>query len=96
MDNQAVDDQLERLDKEYPLVLHTEAGRSFSAVRRMKAEKEMNIPINRRTGFAISVKTGKAANEMTDEEWEGFYNSLIDQLKSDYPDLHKRLFSPEK
>jgi hypothetical protein len=96
MDNQALEDQLERLDKEYPLILHTEAGRSFSAVRRMKAEKEMNVPLNRRTGFAISVKTGKAANELTDDEWEEFYNSLGEQLKSDYPDLHKQLFPPEK
>jgi hypothetical protein len=62
----------------------------------MKAEKEIGIPINLRTGFAISVKTGKAANEMADDEWEEFYNSLSEQLKADHPDLYKRLFSPEK
>jgi hypothetical protein len=64
MDSQTLNNQLESLDKEYPLVLDTEAGRSFSAVRRMKAEKEIAIPINLRTGFAVSVKTGKAANEI--------------------------------
>lgn len=77
-------------------MLNTEAGRSFSAVRRMKAEREFGIPINLRTGFAVSVKTGKAANEMTDEEWEEFYRSLSKKLKGDYPDLYKTLFSPEK
>jgi hypothetical protein len=95
MDNQALEDQLERLDKEYPLVLHTDAGRTFSTVRRMQAEQKMGIPVDLRTGFAISVKTGKAANEMTDDEWEEFYNSLTERLNSDYPDLYKRLFSPE-
>jgi hypothetical protein len=96
MDNQTLEDQLEGLNKEYPLVLHTDVGRSFSAVRRMKAEKEIGIPINLRTGFAISVKTGKATNEMTDDEWEEFYNSLSERLKGDHPDLYTRLFSPEK
>ena len=33
MDKQTLEDQLEILDKEYPLVLHTDAGRTFSTVR---------------------------------------------------------------
>ena len=37
--------QLEKLAKESPLILHTDAGRTFSMVRRMKAEKKMGIPI---------------------------------------------------
>ena len=37
--------QLEKLAKEHPLVLHTDAGRLFSTVRRMKAERKMGIPI---------------------------------------------------
>jgi hypothetical protein len=76
-------------------VLHTDVGRSFSAVRRMKAEKEIGIPINLRPGFPVSVKTGKAANEMTDDEWVEFYNSLSKRLKGDDPGLYKRLFSPK-
>jgi hypothetical protein len=96
MDNPTLEDQLEMLDKEYPLVLHTDAGRAFSTVRRMKTEKTMGLPINLRTGSAISVETGKAANEMTDDEWQEFYNSLSERLKGDHPDLYKRLFSPEK
>jgi hypothetical protein len=36
--------QLEKLDKENPLVLHTDAGRTFSMVRRMKAEKRPDSP----------------------------------------------------
>ena len=59
--------QLEKLAKENPLVLHTDAGRTFSMVRRMKAEKKMRIPISLRSGFAISTKNGKAANAMTED-----------------------------
>lgn len=88
-----IDDEIATLDKEFPLVLHTNAGRTYSTVRRMKAEKERGIPIERRTGFAVSVKTGKAANEMAEAEWEGFYASLCAELRRDYPDMHLRLFS---
>jgi hypothetical protein len=96
MDKQTLEDQLEKLTKEYPLVLHTDAGRSFSTVRRMKAEKQIGIPIYLRTGFAISVKTGKAADAMNEDEWEEFYNALSERLKRDYPDLYKSLFSPNE
>jgi hypothetical protein len=88
-------DQLEKLAEEYPLILHTDAGRNFSTVRRMKAEKEMGIPIFLRTGFAISTGTGKAANTMTEDEWEQFYDALSERLKRDYPDLYERIFSPD-
>ena len=96
IDKQTLEDGLARLDEEYPLVLHTDAGRSFSTVRRMKAEKRMGIPIYLRTGFAISVKTGKAANAMNEDEWEEFYNAISERLNRDYPDLYKSLFSPNE
>src|ERR1700704_1806580 len=88
-------DQLEKLDEEYPLILHTDAGRTFSTVRRMKAEKTMGIPIFLRTGFAISTETGKAANTMTEDEWEKFYDALSERLKRDYPGLYERIFSAD-
>jgi hypothetical protein len=44
MDNETLEDQLESLDKEYPLVLHTDIGRTFSTVRRMQVEKRMGKP----------------------------------------------------
>ena len=96
MDKQTLENQLEMLDKEYPLVLHTDAGRTFSTVRRMKTEKAMSLPINLRTGFAISVATGKAANEMTEDEWEEFYYALSERLNRDYPHLYESLFSQNK
>ena len=77
-------------------MLHTDAGRSFSTVRRMKAEKKMGIAINLRSGFAISTKTGKAANAMTEDEWEEFYNALSERLRHDYPDLYESVFSPNR
>ena len=96
MDKQTLEDQLEMLDKEYPLVLHTDAGRTFSIVQRMKKEKTMGLPINLRTGFAISVETGKAANAMIEDEWEEFYYALSERLNRDYPHLYKSLFSQNK
>jgi hypothetical protein len=88
-----VDEQIAELEKEYPLVMHTNAGRLYSTVRRMKAEKERGIPIERRTGFAVSVKTGRAASKMTEQEWETFYASLCGELRRDYPESHSLIFS---
>ena len=84
--------QLEKLAKENPLVPHTDAGRTFSMVRRMKAEKKMGIPITLRSGFAISTENGKAANAMSEEEWEEFYDALSKHLRRNYPGLYARLF----
>jgi hypothetical protein len=88
-----IKDQLEELAKEYPLILHTDVGRTFSMVRRMKAEKEHGIPIALCSGYAISTKNEKAANEMTEAEWEEFYNDLSDHLNDNYPNLYERIFS---
>ena len=87
-----IEELVRSLDEKFPLVPHTGAGRLFSTVRRMKAEKEFGIPINRRTGFAISVEKGKPANELEEAEWEEFYSALCGQLKRDYPELYKQLF----
>src|SRR5271157_2967134 len=35
-----------------------------------ESRKKMGIPVNLRSGFAISTKNGKAANAMTVDEWE--------------------------
>ena len=56
----------------------------------------VDIPIFLRTGFAISTRTGKAANTMIEDEWEEFYNALSERLKRDYPDLYERIFSPKE
>jgi len=87
---------LAKLNEEYPLVPHTGAGRLFSMVRRMKAEKELGAPMDIRSGFAISVETGKAANQMTEQEWEKFYKDLCEQLKKDFPSLYDSLFAEKE
>ena len=87
-----IDDKIAKLDKECPLKPFTRSSMIFSAVRRMRAEKEMNIPIARRSGFACSVKTGKAANKMAKREWEQFYSVMVEDLKREYPDLYAGLF----
>ena len=93
MDQKSIKELLEKLNKEYPLTPHTGAGRLFTTVRRMKAEREFDLPINLRTGFAISVKTGKAANKMDEQEWESFFKDLSGQLKRDYPELYQQIFN---
>ena len=90
--NEELKKQLEKLERECPLVPHTHAGRLYSMVRRMNKEKELNIPIDFRSGFAISVKTGKSANKMTENEWNDFFKSLSKELNEGYPDLFKRIF----
>jgi hypothetical protein len=91
-DTPSLEERLAKIDKEFPLVPHTGAGRLSSSVRRMKAEKEMHIPINLRSGFAISAKTGKAADKMTEQEWEAFYKDMCEQLRRDYPELYLNVF----
>jgi len=86
---------LQSLERDYPLIPHTHAGRLFSVVRRMKAEKELEIPIRHRCGVAISVAKKKAANELSEEEWDEFYHSLCDELKRDYSWLYDQLFPKE-
>jgi hypothetical protein len=91
--NEELKKQLKKIEQEYPLVPHTHAGRLYSMVRRMNKEKELNIPIGFRSGFAISVKTGKSTNKMTESEWNDFYKSLSKELSDGYPDLFERIFS---
>lgn len=94
MDNDArtLEEKLAMLDQKFPLVGYTNASRLITTVRRMKKEKELGIPIQYRTGFAISTKTGKGADEMSEREWNDFYNDLCGELKRQYPEEHQHLF----
>jgi hypothetical protein len=72
---------LKKLNKISPLTRHTGIGRLYTTVRRMKTEKELNIPIEWRIGSAISVETRKRGNEMSENEWNKFYTDLCENLK---------------
>jgi len=89
-----LEERIEKILNEYSLIPHTRSSRLFSTVRRMKAEKELGVPLGHRAGFVISTETKKRANEMNEEEWEKFYESLSNELRTDYPDIYARLFSP--
>ena len=86
---------IKKLNKEFPLTIHTGIGRLTTTVRRMKAEKELNIPLAWRAGFAISVEFGKRGNEMNEAEWNKFYYDLCENLKRDYPFMYDRVFPRE-
>lgn len=86
-------EEIEKILKEkYPLTRHTAIGMLYTTVRRMSAEKEFNIPISWRIGFAKSVRTGKSGNEMNESEWYNFYNQLCENLKRDNPTVYEMLF----
>lgn len=68
------------LNTEYPLTRHTSIGRQITTVRRMKAEKELDLPLAWRSGSAISPKIQKRANEMNQSEWNVFYEELCNEL----------------
>ena len=76
-------------------VVMPQAGRLSSTVRRMKAEKELGIPVHLRTGAAISVADGKPANELNDYTWERFFQRLCGELKVEYPEMYEGLFGNE-
>jgi hypothetical protein len=84
------------IQKEYPLVYFTGSSRLYTMVRRMQAEKKYGIPIELRSGFAISVKSGKHANEMAEQEWVEFYHALRMELKEKFPELYPNLFKDEE
>jgi len=86
-------EMLQKLNKEFPLTRHTGVGMLYTSVRRMQAEKELNIPIAWRIGSVISVENGKRANEMNELAWNKFYKDLCENLKRDYPSMYDRLFS---
>ena len=88
-------EELRLLKEKFPLVPHTQAGRLSSTVRRMKAEKELGIPVHLRTGAAISVADGKPANELNDYTWERFFQRLCGELKVEYPEMYEGLFGNE-
>jgi hypothetical protein len=91
-----IEELVRSLEERFPLVPHTGAGRLFSTVRRMKAEKEMGIPVSRRTGFVISVNRGKPANELDESQWDEFFSELCGQLKRDYPELYQQVFPDDR
>jgi hypothetical protein len=92
----SIEERLATLNRDYRFVPHTNAGRLSSSVRRMKAEKEMNIPIKLRSGAAVSVRPGKAkgkaADKMTEQQWEAFYKRMCEELRKAYPEIHAQIF----
>ena len=83
-----LEEKLKYIIENFKLMPHTHPKQLSSTIKRMRAEKEFDIPIVHRTGFAISVKTGKSANEMNEKEWEKFYKALCEELKVKYPKLY--------
>jgi hypothetical protein len=92
-DEGELDAKIGYLEQHLPLTVHTGVGRLVTTVRRMKAEKELGIPINRRTGFAVSVKHSKPANELEQDAWEEFFSDLCADLRRYYPDLYADVFN---
>jgi hypothetical protein len=82
-----VPELLKKLSQECPLIPFTHASRLSSTVRRMKREKELKIPAEHRTGFAISVEHGSRAHDLAEAEWDKLYAALSQELLQNYPSL---------
>ena len=54
--------------------------------------RKAGLPINLRTGFPVSVKFGKAANELDEQSWDSFYSQLCSELRVKHPDLYESIF----
>ena len=82
-----IEEILKRLNRDYPIIPFTRASQLSTVVRRMRKEKEMNLTYEYRSGFAISVEDGLAANELSEARWERFYEALRCELRYFYPSL---------
>jgi len=94
-ENDNLEETWKMIQEKYPLIMFTGSSRLYSMVRRMQAEKKYGIPVELRSGFAFSVKTGKHANEMAEQEWEKLYTALRNELKRKYPGLYSNLYNDE-
>ena len=93
--NLSLQEKLELIDREFPIVMYTGSSRLITTIRRMREQENLGIPVEFRFGNAISTQNGLYANKMTDEGWHSFFNNLKGQLKRDYPDSYKAIFPEE-
>lgn len=84
--------KLRYVEEKFPVVTYIPRAALFTSVQRMKAERELGIPVEYRSGVAISVKFGKAANELAEQQWEEFFQTLSNSLRQKYPEMYERLF----
>lgn len=66
---------------------HTRIGGMLTTIRRMDAEKKLDIPTEWRSGVTISVESGKRTSEMAEQEREAFRQELIDAIRENYPSI---------
>ena len=52
--------------------------------------------VERRTGFAISVKEGEPANKLIESRWEAFYEELCEELRHRFPELYRSIFFKQR
>ena len=88
----SLQEKLTIVNKECPFVGFNGASCLITTLRRMKMQEELDIPVENRTGHAISVENGKCTNEMTLDEWQKFYGDLKGELKKWYPEVHEKMF----
>lgn len=84
---------IQMLRRDYPFARHTNAGRMFSTERRMKAERELGLPVARRSGFAISVASSRDTSELEKVVWDGFHKANCHDLAKSYPEMWAMLSS---
>lgn len=78
-------DLVRYMNKNWGISPFTRTGGMVTTIRRMDAEKKLDIPSERRSGVTISVRNGKRTSEMTDQKREIFRQQLIDAVRNSSP-----------
>lgn len=78
-------DLVRYMNKNWGISPFTRTGGMVTTIRRMDAEKKLDIPSECRSGVTISVRNGKRTSEMTDQEREIFRQQLIDAVRKSSP-----------
>lgn len=96
VESRTLQEALLEIEGRYPIQLFTCRSALVTTVRRMKAEREWEIPIRLRSGCAVSVEHKVNANKLQEEQWERLYQRLVVQLKQVYPEHYEPLFGKEE
>jgi len=87
-----MDEKIRYIELTYPVRVRTELAGLVTAVRRMKAERDFEVPVNRRTVVEFSGERVKQEKATSKEEWDGFFANLSAELLLNYPEHWERLF----
>ena len=88
----SLDEKIRYIELSYPVFAKTEVAGLVTTVRRMKAERDWQVPPERRSIFEILGGSVTQANATGKEEWNGCFGNLSAELLINYPQHWERIF----